>query len=105
VRHALLLSVYRSLAALRRRTPALTDPDMRTISCAYDEDARWFVLRRTGGGSGGPVSVVLNFGDAEAAVPLGTDHEVLWATPAGASASGPAVVLPPHAGAVLRPLR
>jgi maltooligosyltrehalose trehalohydrolase len=103
-RHAVLLSVYRSLAALRRRTPALTDPDMRTISCAFDEDARWFVLRRSGGGSGGPVALVVNFGDAEASVPLGIDHEVLWATPAGASTSGPTVVLPPHAGAVVRPL-
>jgi maltooligosyltrehalose trehalohydrolase len=99
-----VLSAYRSLAALRRRTPALTDPDLRTVACSFDEDARWFVMRRTGGGSGGPVAVAVNFGDAEVSVPLGSDHEVLWTTPAGAATNGAAVVLPAHAGAVLRPL-
>ncbi len=103
-RHAVVLSAYRSLAALRRRTPALTDPDLRTVSCAFDEDERWFVLRRTGG-RGGPVAVVVNVGDREVSVPLGSDHEVLWTTPSGASTSGPTVVLPPHAGAVLRAIR
>ena len=103
-RHAVLLSVYRSLAALRRRTPALTDPDLRTVACSYDEDARWFVLRRTGGGTSGPVAVVVNLGDAEAAVPLGAAHEVLWATPAGATTDGSSLVLPRHAGAVVRPV-
>jgi hypothetical protein len=49
--------------------------------------------------------VVVNFGDAEATIPLDGAHELLWATPAGATASGSGVVLPPHAGAVLRPLR
>jgi len=95
-RHAVVLSAYRSLAALRRSLPEVTDPDMRTIACSYDEDARWFVLRR------GPVTVVVNFGSAEVTVDLGGDHEVLWATPSGAAASGTGVVLPRHAGAVLR---
>ena len=104
-RHAAVLSVYRSLADLRRSTPALTDPDMRTISCSFDEDARWFVLRRRGGGSGEAVALAINFGGQPAAVPLGAAHEVLWATPSGASGSGSTVELPAHAGAVLRELR
>ena len=103
-RHAVLLSVYRSLAALRRRTPALTDPDLRTVSCSYDEDARWFLMRRTGGGPAGPVAVAVNVGDDEVSVPLDGPHEVVWATPSGATTGRSAVVLPPHAGAVLRPL-
>jgi malto-oligosyltrehalose trehalohydrolase len=97
-RHAVVLSAYRSLAALRRSLPEVTDPDLRTVACSYDEDARWFVLRR------GAVAVIVNFGSAEATVDLGGDHEVLWATPSGASASGSGAVLPPHAGAVLRRL-
>jgi maltooligosyltrehalose trehalohydrolase len=94
-RHAVLLQVYRELAALRRRTPELTDPDLRTVSCDVDEDARWFLLRR------GDVVVAVNFGDSEATVDLGSDHEVRWATPSGATSEGGHVVLPPHAGAVL----
>ncbi|WP_238993383.1 malto-oligosyltrehalose synthase [Nocardioides caldifontis] len=97
-RHAVVLSVYRSLADLRRRLPELTDPDLRTTSCEYDEDARWFVLRR------GRVAVVVNFGSSSVTVDLGADHEVLWTTPAGATAVRRGVELPPHAGAVLVPL-
>ena len=94
-RHAVLLEVYRSLAELRRRTPELTDPDLRTISCEVDEDARWFLMRR------GRVVVAVNFGNAVATVDLGADHEVQWATPAGATVEAGCVVLPPHAGGVL----
>ena len=94
-RHAVLLRVYRDLAALRRSTPELTDPDMRSVSCEVDEDARWFLMRR------GEVVVAVNFGDAEARVDLGADHEVRWATPSGATSNSGCVVLPSHAGAVL----
>jgi 1,4-alpha-glucan branching enzyme len=97
-RHALLLSVYRSLAQLRKQLPELTDPDLRNNSCQFDEKERWFVLRR------GRVAVVVNFGSSPVTVDLGADHEVLWATPAGASAVRRGVELPPHAGAVLVPL-
>jgi maltooligosyltrehalose trehalohydrolase len=94
-RHAGLLKVYRDLAALRRSTPELTDPDLRTVSCRVDEDARWFLMRR------GEVVVAINFGDAEARIDLGADHELRWATPSGATSEAGCVVLPPHAGAVL----
>ncbi len=99
-RHAVVLQVYRELAALRRRTPELTDPDLRRTSCEVDEDARTLVMRR------GDVVVVANFGDAEAEVDLGGHgHDVLWTTPGGAAQAGGRVTLPGHAGAVLVPLR
>ncbi|WP_239456312.1 malto-oligosyltrehalose synthase [Nocardioides solisilvae] len=97
-RHAVLLDVYRSLAALRRELPDLTDPDLRRTSCEYDEDARWFVMTR------GDVAVAVNFSDEPVTVDLGGDHVVRWATPAGATAVPGGVELPAHAGAVLLPL-
>lgn len=97
-RHAVLLDVYRSLAALRRSLPELSDPDLRTTSCEHDEAARWFVMRR------GEVAVVVNFSDVEVTVDLGGAHELAWATPAGATVVADGVRLPAHAGAVLLPL-
>jgi malto-oligosyltrehalose synthase/malto-oligosyltrehalose trehalohydrolase len=97
--HAVLLSAYRELIALRRRLPELTDPDMRRTTCEVDEDARWFLMRR------GDVAVVANVGDAEVVVDLGSDDrswQVLWESPAGVVLHDGRVVLPPHAGCLLR---
>ena len=97
--HAELLAAYRDLVALRRSLPELTDPDMRRTSCQVDEDARWFLMRR------GDVVVVVNLGDAGVSVDLGRhDHpwQVLWQSPAGVELREGRVVLPPHAGALLR---
>ena len=94
-----MLEAYRSLSALRRRLPDLTDPDMRRTECRVDEQERWLVMRR------GEVVVVANFCDREVAVPLGDGDrawKVLWRSPAGADLRGGAVVLPPHAGCLLR---
>ena len=82
-RHARLLALYRELGALRRSTPAITDPSFESIRCDFDEDARWFVVRRPG------VTIAVNFGDADAAVEVA--GEVLLAT--GGARPG---LLPPH---------
>jgi maltooligosyltrehalose trehalohydrolase len=67
-----LLQWYRTLIRLRREHPDLTDPDRRTTSCAYDEDARWFVLRR------GAVAVACNLAGQRQEVPIdGRPLEVL----------------------------
>lgn len=97
-RHAVLLDAYRSLAALRRSLPDLTDPDMRATSCTYDEGARWFVMRR------GRVVVAVNFSDSPATIDLDGDHSLQWATPAGAAVVAGGVALPARAGAVLLPV-
>ncbi len=101
-RHAVMLEVYRSLAALRRSTPQLTDPTMTRTRCWYDEDSRWFVMRR--GPESDPVVVVANFGAAEVFLDLGADHELRWSTPGGATVVPGGVTLAAHAGAVLLPL-
>jgi len=98
-RHARILQVYRDLTGLRRRTPELTDPDMRSTRCAVDEVARWFVMRR------GSLVVVANFGEVEVEVAPGDEgYDLLWTTPSPADVRGGRVVLPPHGGAVLASL-
>jgi malto-oligosyltrehalose synthase/malto-oligosyltrehalose trehalohydrolase len=97
-RHALLLRVHRDLARLRREFSELTSPSMAGTECTFDEEERWFLMRRPG------LCVALNFGDREVSVELGGRHSVRWATPSGARAEGTRVVLPRHAGALLLPL-
>ncbi|MCW2832159.1 MAG: maltooligosyl trehalose hydrolase, partial [Nocardioides sp.] len=98
-RHAVLLEVYRRLATLRRELPELTDPDLRRVEVDVDERARILVMRRAA------VTVVVNFGGADASVGLPGEHEVLFATPSGASTAAGHVDLPAHAGALLRRTR
>jgi maltooligosyltrehalose trehalohydrolase len=91
--HARLLSLYRSLIALRRSEPGLTDPDMRTVECTYDEDARWFRMQRPG------VAVLLNFAEEPRTLPV--DGEVLLSS-AGAMPDEGAITLEGRSFAVLR---
>ncbi|MGZ5399519.1 MAG: malto-oligosyltrehalose synthase [Nocardioides sp.] len=103
-----LLDCYRSLAGLRRTLPALTDPDLRTVSVELDEGQRWLVLRR---GAGVDAAVVLvNLGEAPVEVPLGDDltYAVAFATPGadqavGSTTGGDSIRLASHAGLLLRP--
>jgi len=98
-RHAVLLGVYRELADLRRRAPELTDPDLRTVTCRVDEEARWFVMRRGG------LVVVANFGEADVEVAPGDDaYDLWWTTPSPAEVRGGRILVPRHGGAVLVPL-
>jgi malto-oligosyltrehalose synthase/malto-oligosyltrehalose trehalohydrolase len=97
-RHQVVLQAYRELIALRRQYAELTNPSLARTSCAVDEDARWFLMRRAG------LAVAVNFGAADVAVDLGGRHQLRWTTPSGARLSGSTVVLPPHAGALLLPL-
>ncbi|WP_166389335.1 malto-oligosyltrehalose trehalohydrolase [Nocardioides ochotonae] len=94
-RHARLLEVYRELARLRHTLPDLTDPSFGAVSCTADEEARVFTMRR------GSLLVAVNFGDAEAVLPVGPDRAVYFTTPAGATLSTDTLTLPPHAGALL----
>nr|MDT0665658.1 DUF3459 domain-containing protein [Micromonospora sp. DSM 115978] len=69
--HADLLDWYRRLLRLRRSVPELTDPAWSSVRCAYDEQARYFVVYRgdTTGGRGG-VAVVCNLATTRQAVPV-----------------------------------
>ena len=94
-RGAQMLSVYRRLAALRRAEPALTDPSFLATACEADEEARSFSMVR------GDLQVLVNFGDAPMAVRVATT-ELLFATGAGVEIADGVVVVPAHAGAVVR---
>jgi maltooligosyltrehalose trehalohydrolase len=64
--HAAMLAWYRSLIALRRTRPELTDPRLDQVRVDIDPDAEWVVLHR------GVLRVVANLADGPQTVPLGT---------------------------------
>jgi len=96
-RHARMLEVYRRLAALRRRLPALTDPAFGRNRCVVDEDTRLFLLRR------GDAVVVVNFGPDPVTTTVGEGLVLLFETESGVDLTGADVTLPGHAGALLAP--
>ncbi|WP_239379870.1 malto-oligosyltrehalose trehalohydrolase [Frankia sp. CIT1] len=77
-RHAGLLKWYRRLITLRRTLPDLTDPGLSRVRCSFDEDARWFVLRR------GQVAIVCNLARRRQPVPVeGVPFDVPAASTSG----------------------
>jgi maltooligosyltrehalose trehalohydrolase len=93
-RHAVLLDVYRRLAALRRSLPELTDPAFSSLTATADEATRVFTLRRSA------LMIAVNFSDVPATVPA--TGELLFTTPTPATLHDRALDLPAHAGALLR---
>jgi maltooligosyltrehalose trehalohydrolase len=93
-RHALLLDVYRRLAALRRSLPELTDPAFSSLTATADDETRVFTLRR------GDLLLAVNFGSGPATLPESGD--LLFTTPSAASFGAGGLTLPAHAGALLR---
>jgi maltooligosyltrehalose trehalohydrolase len=93
-RHARLLEVYRSLAALRRSLPELTDPAFSSFTASAHEDTRVFTLSRGG------VLIAVNFSDARVGLPQ--TGELLFTTPSAALSTTDCIELPPHAGALVR---
>ncbi len=93
-RHAVLLDVYRRLAALRRTLPELTDPSFARLVAASDEQRRLFTLRRGG------LLLAVNFGHEPVTLPH--SGELLFTTPTAAVLGGDGLLLPRHAGVLLR---
>ncbi|RJK92932.1 malto-oligosyltrehalose trehalohydrolase [Vallicoccus soli] len=94
--HAEVLQWHRALIRLRRATPDLTDPRLTRTSVAFDEEARWLVVRR------GATQVAVNLGEDEQDVPLGlVPGPVLLASAPVARESAHAVRLAPRSVAVL----
>ncbi len=73
--HALLRAFYKDLIALRRNEPDFGDPWLDNLRIDYDEDARWFVMRR------GALSVVCNLGETPVDVPVSGDMVLAWGEP------------------------
>lgn len=93
--HGRLLDCYRSLIALRRAHPELTDPWLGNLRVEVDSNARWVVLHR------GRITLVVNLASQPATVPIGRwAHTVLLAWESG-TVAGNAVRLGGHDFAVV----
>ena len=90
-----LLGWYRSLLALRRSCPELSDPRLDRVRVDYDEGARWLVVHRGG------LRVAVNLGETPAELPVAA-AEVLLASDPGISVRPGAVLLPAASLAVIR---
>ncbi len=73
--HARLLACYRDLIALRRARPEITDPRLERVSADYDEQRRWFVLRR------GSLRLVCNLSPDPVTVPVVGAVVLAWEHP------------------------
>jgi maltooligosyltrehalose trehalohydrolase len=93
--HADVLAWYRSLIALRRRTPALTDGRTDRVDVEADAARGTLVVVR------GPVTVAVNLGAAPVALPVGARRAIVAASASGVEAADGGVRLPPDSVAVL----
>lgn len=72
--HGRLRAFYRSLIALRNE-PDLADPWLDHLRIDYDEDARWFVMRRGG------FAIACNLGEKDVDVPVTGESVLTWGEP------------------------
>ncbi|MBG6053788.1 maltooligosyltrehalose trehalohydrolase [Salinibacterium sp. CAN_S4] len=93
--HARLYSLYQRLIALRRELPGLTDPAFDSITCEFDEAAKWFRMDRPG------VSVLINFSNEALDVPAPAG-DVLLATSGSPAVESGSIALTAHSAAVIR---
>ena len=89
--HASMLSWYRELIALRRRTPALTDPDRARVHVAHDPASGCLSVTR------GPVTVTANLGHQPLEVLLDGTLRLAWPE----VGTGATIQLPPDGVAVV----
>jgi malto-oligosyltrehalose trehalohydrolase len=92
--YASLLGWYRSLLALRRLRPELSDPRLDRVHVDYDEQARWLVLHRGG------LRVAVNLGESAAELPLAAGALLLASDP-GVGVKPGTLVLPAASLAVV----
>jgi maltooligosyltrehalose trehalohydrolase len=97
--HRALLGWYRSLIALRRSRPELTDPRLDRVRTEFDEEARWLVVHR------GALRIVASLAGVPAAVPLGPaaggHDDILLGSDPGIAVTPGVIAMPPASFAVL----
>jgi maltooligosyltrehalose trehalohydrolase len=91
--HRDLLDWHRRLLALRRATPALTDPRLETVSVRYDEAECWLVVDR------GDVAVAINASGHTSTLPVA--GRLLLASADGVEVTTDQATLPAWSVAVL----
>lgn len=72
--HGRMRAFYQGLIALRRSEPDLADPWLDHLRIDYDEDARWFVMRR------GAFAIACNLGEKGVDVPVTGESVLSWAS-------------------------
>jgi maltooligosyltrehalose trehalohydrolase len=94
--HSDLLAWHSRLIQLRREIPALSDGRLERVQTIFDENAKWFVVRR------GPVVVACNLSDIAQRVPvgLGRGSKLLLASQDDVQLTDGAVALPPDSVAI-----
>jgi maltooligosyltrehalose trehalohydrolase len=91
-----LLDWYRSLLALRRARPELTDPRLDRVRAEFDEEARWLLVHR------GALLVAANLGDGPVDIPVAPGPgAVLLGSDPGISVRPGAIALPAATFAVV----
>jgi maltooligosyltrehalose trehalohydrolase len=95
--HLSLLAWHSRLIQLRREIPALSDGRLERVRITFDENAKWFFVRR------GPVVVACNLSDIARRVPVGLGHgsKLLLASQDDVQLSDGGVALPPDSVAIL----
>jgi maltooligosyltrehalose trehalohydrolase len=93
--HREMLAWYRSLIALRRAIPSLTDGDLRSVRIDFNEGERWLTMSR------GEVTVALNIGESEQSLPVPDGLGLKLASETAITHSNGYVTLPPRSTAVL----
>ena len=102
--HSGLLDWHRSLIALRRSRPELTDPRLDLVRAEFDEDARWLVLHR------GALRIVASLAGDPVAVPAGQgeagrDDVLVLGSDPGISVKPGVITMPPASFAVVEACR
>ena len=98
--HREMLEWHRTLIALRRQLPQLTDGRLDLVSTSFSEADRWLVVER------GQVTIVANFADSRRKIPFGErqPRTVLLGTHDRDIDVGPgSVSLPGHSLVILGP--
>jgi malto-oligosyltrehalose trehalohydrolase len=94
--HAEVLAWYRTMIALRRQCPELTDPRLDRVIVSWDEAARWLLISRA------RIRIAANLGQSTQRLPLGIPAASLLAASAdGVALGADRVLLPPWSLAVI----
>jgi maltooligosyltrehalose trehalohydrolase len=91
--HADMLTLYRTLLALRREHPDLADPRLDRVGVDFDQDAQWVVVHR------GAFDVLANLADHAQPLPA-AGVDVRFTTDPGLRTEGDRVWLPARSACV-----
>jgi maltooligosyltrehalose trehalohydrolase len=93
--HESMLNWYKTLIALRRATPSLTDGRLDRLQTRFDAQTRWFVVKR------GEIEVLCNLADYRQTIPTRLDLSNPLCSEPGWQGRPGGIELPPDSVAIL----